>query len=605
MNRSPTDVLQEVYGYPEFRGNQAAIIDHTCAGNDALVLMPTGGGKSLCYQIPALLMPGVGIVISPLIALMRDQVRALDQLGVRSAFLNSSLSRLDQDEVIAAAQHGELDLLYIAPERVLQDDTLAALGRCNVCLIAIDEAHCVSSWGHDFRQDYLQLNRLKAMFPGTPRLALTATANDRTRADIVARLELSNPTEFVDDFDRPNICYAVQPKTDARSQLLKFLDDHRDESGIIYCLSRKSVEATAEWLEIRGFDALPYHAGLDARTRTEHQERFLRDDAVIIVATIAFGMGIDKPDVRFVAHLDLPKSVEAYYQETGRAGRDGLPADAWMVYGLQDVVRLSRMVAESPADDAHKRAERSKLDALLGWCEVTTCRRRPLLAYFGEAAEVDCGNCDNCLRPPITADGTEAAQKALSCVYRTGQRFGAGHVIDVLRGQRRAKVLEFGHDQLSTFGIGTGFSDLRWRSIFRQLVVHGYLNVDHNRYGALRLSGSSRALLRGEMTLALREDAEKPKVRSSRTRPTLSADDEPLMEALREERREIAEQQGVPPYVVFHDAALLDMIRLRPTALEDMLEVSGVGQSKLEKYGQVFLDVLNRFERPEPEFSSE
>jgi ATP-dependent DNA helicase RecQ len=605
MNRSPTDVLQEVYGYPEFRGNQAAIIDHTCAGNDALVLMPTGGGKSLCYQIPALLMPGVGIVISPLIALMRDQVRALDQLGVRSAFLNSSLSRLDQDEVIAAAQRGELDLLYIAPERVLQDDTLAALGRCTVCLIAIDEAHCVSSWGHDFRQDYLQLNRLKAMFPGTPRLALTATANDRTRADIVARLELSNPTEFVDDFDRPNICYTVQPKTDARSQLLKFLDGHRDESGIIYCLSRKSVEATAEWLEIRGFDALPYHAGLGAQTRTEHQERFLRDDAVIIVATIAFGMGIDKPDVRFVVHLDLPKSVEAYYQETGRAGRDGLPADAWMVYGLQDVVRLSRMVAESPADDAHKRVERSKLDALLGWCEVTTCRRRPLLAYFGEAAEADCGNCDNCLRPPITADGTEAAQKALSCVYRTGQRFGAGHVIDVLRGQRRAKVLEFGHDQLSTFGIGTGFSDLRWRSIFRQLVVHGYLNVDHNRYGALRLSGSSRALLRGEMTLALREDVDKPKVRSSRTRPTLSADDEPLMEALREERREIAEQQGVPPYVVFHDAALLDMIRLRPSALEDMLEVSGIGQSKLEKYGQAFLDVLNRFERSEPEFSSE
>ena len=603
MNRSPTDVLQEVYGYPEFRGNQAAIIDHTCAGNDALVLMPTGGGKSLCYQIPALLMPGVGIVISPLIALMRDQVRALDQLGVRSAFLNSSLSRLDQDEVIAAAQHGELDLLYIAPERVLQAETLAALGRCTVCLIAIDEAHCVSSWGHDFRQDYLQLNRLKEMFPGTPRLALTATANDRTRADIVARLELSNPTEFVDDFDRPNICYAVQPKTDARSQLLKFLDDHRDESGIVYCLSRKSVEATAEWLEIRGFDALPYHAGLGTQTRTEHQERFLRDDAVVIVATIAFGMGIDKPDVRFVAHLDLPKSVEAYYQETGRAGRDGLPADAWMVYGLQDVVRLSRMVAESPADDAHKRVERSKLDALLGWCEVPTCRRQPLLAYFGETRDGGCGNCDNCLRPPVTSDGTEAAQKALSCVYRTGQRFGAGHVIDVLRGQRRAKVLEFGHDQLSTFGIGAGFSDLRWRSIFRQLVVHGYLNVDHNQYGALRLSGSSRALLRGETTLALREDAEKPKVRSSRTRPTVSADDEPLMEALRDERREIAEQQGVPPYVVFHDAALIDMIRLRPTALEDMLEVSGVGQSKLEKDGQAFLDVLNQFERPEPELS--
>ena len=604
MNRSPIDVLQEVYGYAEFRGNQADIIDHICAGNDALVLMPTGGGKSLCYQIPAILMPGLGIVISPLIALMRDQVRALDQLGVRAAFLNSSLSRSDQYEVIADAQRGDLDLLYIAPERVLQDDTLAALECCNPCLIAIDEAHCVSSWGHDFRKDYLQLNRLKVAFPGVPRIALTATANARTRADIVARLELSDPTEFVDGFDRPNICYAVQPKTDARGQLLKFLEDHRQESGIVYCLSRKSVAATAEWLEIRGFDALPYHAGLDARTRTEHQERFLRDDAVVMVATIAFGMGIDKPDVRFVAHLDLPKSVEAYYQETGRAGRDGQPADAWMVYGLQDVVRLSRMVAESPADDAHKRVERSKLDALLGWCEVTTCRRKPLLAYFGETHDQDCGNCDNCLRPPVTWDGTEAAQKALSCVYRTGQRFGAGHVIDVLRGQRRAKVLEFGHDQLSTFGIGAGFSDVRWRSIFRQLVVHGYLNVDHNRYGALRLTGSSRALLRGETNLALREDAEKPKVSRSRIRVTLNATDEPLMEALRDERREIAEEHGVPPYVVFHDAALLDMIRLRPAALQDMLEVSGVGQSKLEKYGQAFLDVLNRFERAEPEEST-
>jgi len=604
MNRSPTDVLQEVYGYSEFRGNQADIIDHTRAGNDALVLMPTGGGKSLCYQIPALLMPGLGIVISPLIALMRDQVRALDQLGVRAAFLNSSLSRSDQDEVIARIQRGDLDLLYVAPERILQDDTLAVLGRSAVCLIAIDEAHCVSSWGHDFRKDYLQLNRLKAAFPGIPRIALTATANTRTRADIVTRLELSNPTEFVDGFDRPNICYAVQPKTDARGQLLKFLDDHRQESGIVYCLSRKSVEATAEWLEIRGFDALPYHAGLDARTRTEHQERFLRDEAVVIVATIAFGMGIDKPDVRFVAHLDLPKSVEAYYQETGRAGRDGQPADAWMVYGLQDVVRLSRMVAESPADDAHKRVERSKLDALLGWCEVTTCRRRPLLAYFGESRDEDCGNCDNCLRPPVTWDGTEAAQKALSCVYRTGQRFGAGHVIDVLRGQARAKVFEFGHDQLSTFGIGKGFSDVRWRSIFRQLVVHGYLDVDHNRYGALRLTGSSRALLRGEMTLALREDADKPKARSVRTRATVKVEDEPLMEALRDERREIAEEHGVPPYVVFHDAALLDMIRLRPSVLQEMLEVSGVGQSKLEKYGQAFLDVLNRFDRTEPEASS-
>jgi ATP-dependent DNA helicase RecQ len=437
------DILNRIYGYAAFRGRQAQIISSTCSGNDALVVMPTGAGKSLCYQIPSMVRSGLGIVVSPLIALMHDQVRALSVLGIRAAYLNSTLSRGEQDNILQRAQTGDLDLLYIAPERVLQPATLAELARCEVGLIAIDEAHCVSSWGHDFRQDYLELHRLQQAFPNTPRIALTATADARTQADIVARLNLSAPKMFIEGFDRPNICYSVQPKTDARKQLLQFLQDHQHSSGIVYCLSRKSVESTAEWLHTQGFNAMPYHAGMPAEQRSAHQERFLAEDAVIMVATIAFGMGIDKPDVRFVVHLDLPKSIEAYYQETGRAGRDGAPAEAWMVYGLQDVVRLSRMVEESQADDAHKRVERTKLDALLGWCEVTTCRRRHLLKYFGEEHGEDCGNCDVCLRPPVTWDGTEAAQKALSCVYRTGQRFGAGHVIDVLRGQSREKVSGF------------------------------------------------------------------------------------------------------------------------------------------------------------------
>jgi len=586
------DILNRIYGYDAFRGRQAQIIASTCSGNDALVVMPTGGGKSLCYQIPSIVRPGLGIVISPLIALMHDQVRALTVLGIRAAYLNSTLSRSEQDNVLQRAQTGGLDLLYIAPERVLQPATLAELARCEVGLIAIDEAHCVSSWGHDFRQDYLELHRLQPAFPNTPRIALTATADARTQADIVARLNLSAPKLFIEGFDRPNICYSVQPKTDARQQLLQFLKDHQQSSGIIYCLSRKSVESTAEWLHTQGFNAMPYHAGMSAEQRNAHQERFLAKDAVIMVATIAFGMGIDKPDVRFVAHLDLPKSIEAYYQETGRAGRDGAPAEAWMVYGLQDVVRLSRMVEESQADTAHKRVERTKLDALLGWCEVTSCRRRHLLGYFGEEHEEDCGNCDVCLRPPVTWDGTEAAQKALSCVYRTGQRFGAGHVIDVLRGQSRDKVSNFGHDKLTTFGIGAEFSDKQWRSIFRQLVVGGFLSVDHTRYGALRLTDSSRGLLRGETQLSLREDVDKPKARRSKTTYTLELEDEDLMQALKSVRKEIAEDNDVPPYVVFHDATLLEMIQHRPASLSDMLEISGVGQAKLQKYGQTFLDTL-------------
>ena len=596
---TPISVLREIYGYPEFRGDQAEIIDHVCSGRDALVLMPTGGGKSICYQIPSIVLPGLGIVVSPLIALMRDQVRALDAIGIRAAFLNSTLSLEAQREVIEDIEQDRLDLLYIAPERLLQDGTLGLLSRCHVSLIAIDEAHCVSSWGHDFRQDYLELGRLAEAFPDVPRVALTATADARTRQDIISRLALKSPHEFVGGFDRPNICYSVQPKTDARTQLMKFLADREGEAGIVYCLSRKNVETTAEWLRTKGFDALPYHAGLDAETRTANQERFLREDGVIVVATIAFGMGIDKPDVRFVAHMDLPKSVEAYYQETGRAGRDGQPADAWMVYGLQDVVRLSRMVEESDASEAHKRIERAKLDGLLGWCEVTSCRRQQLLSYFGEHQASDCGNCDVCLTPPLTWDGTEAAQKMLSCVYRTEQRFGAGHVIDVIRGQLRDKVKRFGHDQLSTFGIGKEFSDAQWRSIVRQLVVRGFLTIDHSRYGALQLTENSRELLRGEVTLQLREDPVKPKSRpnlkAGRRKIEVELEDEPLLEALRALRKSISDEENIPPYVVFHDVTLAELIEQRPSSLAELLNITGVGQAKLQKYGQRILDVLQTF----------
>jgi len=589
-------ILQSVYGYDSFRGSQAQIIEHVVSGQDALVLMPTGGGKSLCYQIPALIQSGVGVVISPLIALMHDQVQALLQLGVRAAFLNSSLPAAEQAAVVRQVQAGEIDLLYVAPERLLQADTLAWLQACPVALIAIDEAHCVSAWGHDFRRDYLQLHQLADVFPEVPRIALTATADPRTREDIVARLALNAPRLFVEGFDRPNICYTVQHKHAPRQQLLQFLGEHEDESGIVYCLSRKSVDATAEWLYQQGFNALPYHAGMDAAQRAEHQHRFLHEDAVIMVATIAFGMGIDKPDVRFVAHLDLPKSMEAYYQETGRAGRDGAPADAWMIYGLQDVVRLARMADESEADETHKRIEQTKLNALLGWCEVTTCRRRHLLAYFGETAAADCGNCDVCLQPPVTWDGTEAGQKALSCVYRTGQRFGAGHVIDVLRGQHNDKVRRFGHDALSTFGIGADLKEDQWRSIFRQLVVRGYLEVDHGRYGALRLTESSRTLLRGETRLTLREDAAKPKrKRVSRADFNLELEEEELYETLKSLRRDLAQTHGVPPYVIFHDATLMQMVREQPSSPAQLMEISGVGQAKMQKYGEAFLDAIRDY----------
>ncbi|MEQ8860324.1 MAG: DNA helicase RecQ [Pseudomonadales bacterium] len=599
MSQSALDVLRQVYGYQAFRGSQEAIIAAASAGRDCLVLMPTGGGKSLCYQIPALLRPGLGIVVSPLIALMQDQVDALRQLGVDAAFLNSTQGADERASVLGRIERGELQLLYVAPERILQEETLAFLSARPTALIAVDEAHCVSSWGHDFRQDYLALDQLRERFPGVPRMALTATADPRTREDIVARLALDDPARFVAGFDRPNIRYLVEPKTEPRSQLSGFLDLHRGDAGIVYCLSRRSVDGTAAWLAGRGIAALPYHAGLPAATRAEHQARFLREDGVVMVATIAFGMGIDKPDVRFVVHLDLPKSVEAYYQETGRAGRDGAPADAWMIYGLQDVVRLSQMVDQSASEDWHKRIERDKLYALLGWCEVTRCRRAALLGYFGESYPEPCGNCDVCLTPPNTWDGTEAAQKLLSCVYRTGQRFGVGQVIDVLRGADTDKVRQHGHERLSTFGIGAEFSVAEWRSVARQLLVQGYLVADPERFGALRLTDTSRRLLRGDVRLKLREER-RPPARRRRSggsgRVSTGAPDDPLWDALRARRKAIAEEQGVPPYVVFHDATLHDMVERRPTSADALLQVSGVGAAKLERYGVQFLEVIREFE---------
>ena len=590
------ELLRSVYGFPGFRGRQEDVIAAVLAGMDALVLMPTGGGKSLCYQIPAMIRPGMGLVVSPLIALMQDQVAALQQFGVRARFLNSTLSHGQQRSVLEAAAEGGLDMLYLAPERLLQQETLEFLAGLRLSLIAIDEAHCVSQWGHDFRQDYLGLNVLRERFPGVPRMALTATADAVTRRDILKRLDLNGARRFVSGFDRPNIRYRVQAKTDAGAQLAAFLDSRRGEAGIVYAMTRRKVEATAETLAKRGFQALPYHAGLPPEMRAEHQTRFLREDGIVIVATIAFGMGIDKPDVRFVAHLDLPKSVEAYYQETGRAGRDGEPAEAWMVYGLQDVVRLAQLVEQSEADQDHKRIERGKLDALLGWCEITTCRRRALLKHFGDKLSEDegCGNCDICLSPPRTWDGTVEAQKLLSCVYRTGQYFGAAHVIDVLRGKDTAKVRQHRHERLSTYGIGEDRSVTEWRSILRQLLVQGYLRSEVQRFGALRLTARSRALLRGEEQVQLREDvAAKRQAKLARNESYAPPpEDQPLWDALRECRSRLAREAGVPAYVVFHDATLKEMVRLRPASLEDLAAVHGVGQKKLESYGSEFLELL-------------
>jgi ATP-dependent DNA helicase RecQ len=594
ISSSPQRVLEDVFGYPEFRGQQQAIIEATLEGRDSLVIMPTGGGKSLCYQIPAMLREGTGLVISPLIALMQDQVTALRELGIEAEFLNSSQSSDERREVMTKLRQGKLQLLYVAPERLVTAHTKSLLRDIPLSIIAIDEAHCVSQWGHDFRSDYLGLGDLGALFPGVPRMAVTATATDKTREEIVDRLELNEPERYVALFDRPNIAYAVQVKTDARGQLLKFLQAHRDAAGIVYCLSRKKTESIAAWLCTQGFEALPYHAGLPAEVRSENQRRFLAEDGLVIVATIAFGMGIDKPDVRFVAHLDLPKSIESYYQETGRAGRDGEPADAWMVYGLQDVVRLRQMLEESQANDEYKRYEGFKLDALLGWCEVTGCRRRPLLAYFGDSQDKDCGNCDGCLTPASTWDGTEAAQKLLSAVYRSEQRFGAAHLVDVLQGKETDKVRQHGHNQLSVFGIGKDLPPTTWRSVARQLIVAGHLRADAARFGALVLTETSRGVLRGEMPIEFREDPKRLVVasRNTATERAVADKDLDLWEALRACRQALANEHNVPAYVIFHDKTLHEMLAYRPQTASELLGISGIGQTKLDRYGDRFISVL-------------
>lgn len=590
-------ILEHTFGYDSFRGQQKSIVETLIAGNDALVIMPTGGGKSLCYQIPALARKGCGVVISPLIALMQDQVDALKALGVNAGFLNSSMLPEQAAAMEQSLLNGELELLYIAPERLTQPRCQQLLKQSNLSLFAIDEAHCVSQWGHDFRSDYLQLSLLHEQFPDVPRIALTATADERTQNEIALRLQLQHAEHFISGFDRPNIQYRIQLKDKPKKQLLNFLSKEQEgNSGVIYCLSRKKVESTADWLSEEGFNALPYHAGLSAQLRAHNQQRFLREDNIIMVATVAFGMGIDKPDVRFVAHLDLPKSIEAYYQETGRAGRDGEPATAMLLYGLEDVVKLSQMAASSEGDEQFKRLERQRLDAMLGLCEITSCRRQTLLRYFGEDLKQPCGNCDTCLQPPITWDGTEAVQKLLSCVYRTGQRFGAGHVIDVLRGSANEKVLQFKHDQLSTYGIGRDMSVNEWRAVVRQLVARGILQVE-DQYGSLLLSERCRPLLRGEEFIELRKTIVKTESIGSRSRaPDVDEKDLPLWNALRACRKRLAEENGVPPYVIFHDATLREMVHQRPVTERTFLKLNGVGDSKLERFGDAFMDVIRNHE---------
>ena len=596
-------ILKTVFGYPAFRNRQGAIIDHVTAGGDALVLMPTASGKSLCYQIPVLARNGVGIIVSPLIALMHDQVAALRELGIKAACLNSSLSYDEAAAVERGLAEGAFDLVYVAPERLLTPRFMALLERvaagCGVALFAIDEAHCVSQWGHDFRPDYIQLSVLHERFPEVPRVALTATADDITRGEIVQRLQLQDASIFVSSFDRPNIRYRIVEKNNARAQVLKFISsEHAGEAGIVYCLSRRKVDETAQWLTSHGVRALPYHAGMDAVARRRTQDTFLRDDGVVVVATIAFGMGIDKPDVRFVAHLDVPKSVEGYYQETGRAGRDGLPADAWMTYGLNDAVQHRRMINESGADDTFQRMAHAKLDALLALCESATCRRQRMLAYFGEDSE-PCGNCDTCLVPPETWDGTQAAQKALSCVYRTGQRFGAAHLCHVLLGRDTERIRQWRHDEVSTYGIGQELSEREWRAVFRQLVASGMLEVDHDAFGALRLGAASREVLKGIRTVTLRKPAKgkAAKVRVTRsiavgvTAADLDAVETALWDRLRVWRSETAKAHGVPAYVVFHDATLLELARACPGTLARLTDVPGIGAAKLERYGQSILKI--------------
>ncbi len=594
---SALSILQNTFGYQQFRSPQEEVIKTVVEGGDALVLMPTGRGKSLCYQIPALVRRGCGVVISPLIALMKDQVDALREQGVRASFLNSTLQLQDVRAIEQQLRSGDLDLLYIAPERLIQERTLELFRQVNISLFAIDEAHCVAQWGHDFRADYLALNLLHTEFPRVPRVALTATADARTRQEIITRLNLTAAAQYIAGFDRPNIRYRIALKQNPRAQLLRFLQtEHPQDAGIVYCLSRKKTETTAAWLEQQGFTALPYHAGLGASVREKHQARFLREDGVIIVATIAFGMGINKPDVRFVAHLDLPKTIESYYQETGRAGRDGLPANAWMIYGLQDVTKLGQLLDNSEGSEEHKRVEQVRLTAMLALCEITTCRRHALLHYFEEPSPEQCGNCDTCLWPVESWDGTEAARKALSVIYRTGQRFGVNHLIDVLRGGESDKVFQFNHQRLALHGMGMELDVKQWRSVFRQLLAGGYITADVERYGALRLEAKCRPLLRGDETIALRKDVAIKATRKAAKKPplvTVPEDlDAGLWESLREHRRQLASEQGVAPFIIFHDTTLQAMAVLMPVSLEQFSELPGVGEQKLKKYGQSFMEVI-------------
>lgn len=605
LTDSPLGILQEVFGYDEFRGEQAAIIDHVLGGGDALVLMPTGGGKSLCYQLPAIARHragrGVTIVVSPLIALMHDQVAALRENGVAAAFLNSALSAEQFAETRARLMAGELTLLYAAPERVTNSDFLVDLATLHqqglLAGFAIDEAHCVSQWGHDFRPEYTGLRVLHERFPGVGRIALTATADELTRGEIATHLDLGEARLFVSSFDRPNIRYSIVEKREAKRQLLNFIrDGHEGDSGIVYCLSRRKVEETARWLGENGVTALPYHAGLDNAVRRRHQDRFLREDGVVMTATIAFGMGIDKPDVRFVAHLDLPKNIEGYYQETGRAGRDSEPADAWMTYGLQDVVLQRNMLEGGEAGEQHKQVLRGKLDALLGLCESSTCRRVQLLAYFGEESG-PCGNCDNCIEPPETWNGGEAARKLLSCIYRCDQNFGSGHVFDVLRGKQTEKVERFGHERLSTFGIGDELSEQQWRSVLRQLVALGMVRSDPDHFNVLRLTGRWREFIASDEPLDLRRVTKAPKapraVRAvSEDLGPLDAEGEELFERLRVWRRELAEQRAVPAYVIFGNATLHEIALRRPSTTAELAAIKGVGETKLENYGAQVIELV-------------
>jgi ATP-dependent DNA helicase RecQ len=588
-------LLRTVFGHPAFRGAQEDIVTHVASGGDALVLMPTGGGKSLCYQLPALLRDGTALVVSPLIALMQDQVAALKQLGVRAAFLNSTLDGREVNACEKALRNGELDLLYVAPERLMMPRMLDCLAESKIALFAIDEAHCVSQWGHDFRPEYLQLSVLHEQFPQVPRIALTATADPQTREEIIRRLVLDDARIFISSFDRPNIRYTIVDKQDARNQLLHFIrEEHKDEAGIVYCLSRKKVDETAAWLVSHGVHALPYHAGMDTVSRADHQNRFQREDGVVVVATIAFGMGIDKPDVRFVAHLDLPKSIEGYYQETGRAGRDGAPADAWMTYGLGDVVQQRRMIDQSEGSEEYRRVQVVKLDALLGLCETAGCRRVRLLDYFGEPS-APCGNCDTCLEPPQTWDATEAARKALSCMYRTGQRFGAVHLIDVLRGRSTERTTQWGHEQLNVFGIGADLDEAAWRNVFRQLVALGYAEPDHDAFGALKLTEASRPVLKGGQSVEMRQlQPRKGKVSKARSAVAagLSSADAGLLDQLKAWRLEQAREQAVPAYVILHDRTLAEIAASRPQDMDALGMISGIGSKKLERYGNALLELV-------------